>query len=479
MRWRVPFLGVLAAGVMGSAAPAAPRPEASSIEPALGALTPTIQVAGRAYPARSLPRVMRENHVPSVSIAFVANGRVAWVRAFGRSDVEAGRPATTDTLYQAASISKPVTATAALALVDRGLLRLDAPVNSELKTWRIPDNDFTRAQPVTLRHLLTHTAGVTVHGFPGYGPDAPLPTVVQILDGVPPANIGPIRVDEIPGRHWRYSGGGFTIVQLLLTDVAGRPFPELLRRLVLDPSGMTRSSFGPLTSAEKMNAARGYREDGSVVKGGYNVYPELAAAGLWTTPGDLARWALAVSKAYRGETGGPIRPAIAREMLTPGLGGWGLGVGVRGTGEWLGFSHAGANEGYRADFLMFPRRGEGIFIMTNGDGGAEVFAEIVQAVGRGRGWPDSAPRTIVQAKLPSRQLQALEGRYSNGTISVTIGSKDGSLIASVGSLVVELVPLNPDDFINMNDGARVHFERDATGLGTGVSALGVTLRRQP
>jgi CubicO group peptidase (beta-lactamase class C family) len=181
-------------------------------------------------------------HVPGVSIAVIHDGKIEWARGFGVTRI-GGSAVTPDTLFQAASISKPVTALAVLHLVESGRLDLDTDVNRYLKTWQVPANSFTERTKVTLRELLTHSAGMTVHGFPGYASDAARPTVVQVLNGEKPANTPAIVVDTEPGTAWRYSGGGFVVTQLLLEDVTGQAFPRLMHDIVLGPVGMTRSTY--------------------------------------------------------------------------------------------------------------------------------------------------------------------------------------------------------------------------------------------
>jgi CubicO group peptidase (beta-lactamase class C family) len=245
-----------------------------------------------------------ELHVLGVSITVIHNGEIEWSRGFGVTRV--GGPAVTpDTLFQAASISKPVTAMAVLHLVGSGKLDLDADVNQYLKAWKVPTNKFTETSKVTLRELLTHTAGMTVHGFPGYASDSALPTVVQVLNGEKPANTPAILVDTIPGSDWRYSGGGFVVTQVLLQDVTCKAFSTLMHDVVLGPIGMSRSTYEqPLPQNRMAEAAIPYQQDGQPVPGGPHVYPEMAPAGLWTTPSDLARFAIEVQKALAGKSNG-------------------------------------------------------------------------------------------------------------------------------------------------------------------------------
>ena len=234
----------------------------------------SIQVQGREPQRFTIWERMEAYNVPGISVAVLHEGRIIWAKGYGVTEAGSGEAVTAETLFQAASISKPVAATAALRLVQEGRLELDTPVNRYLRNWKIPDNDFTAPEPVTLRHLLTHTGGLTVHGFPGYAVTDEIASTVEVLDGSGPANTGPIRVDTLPGSLWRYSGGGYTIMQKLLEDVTGMPFPQLLRELVLDPAGMKLSGYEqPLPTNKVAHAATAHLQDGSPVVGEWHIYP--------------------------------------------------------------------------------------------------------------------------------------------------------------------------------------------------------------
>lgn len=474
------WLGMMLFAVAGLATPASGQSsDEQQVEQALSALQPSTQVAGRAYSPRALMEMMRQQSVPGVSIVVFREGRIVYARGFGVAEIGDARPITPDTLFQAASISKPVTATGALALTEQGALDLDRPIDEQLRSWRVPESAAAEGQAVTLRHLLTHTAGLTVHGFPGYELGAELPTVPQILDGVAPANSEPVRIDQRPGSAWRYSGGGYTVAQLLMTDVAGEPFPELMRRLVLAPAGMDDSTFEqPLPGELGPQAAIGHRGDGTAVAGGYHVYPEMAAAGLWTTPSDLARWAISLAAALKGE-GQLLSRETMLAMLTPGIGGWGLGASVNGSGEWLSLSHNGANEGYRANLVIYPNRGEGIVIMTNSDGGDVLFGPIMIGIARAFGWPGSEPRIIVPVAVPDDELAAAAGRYSGFGQTVEVRVEGGVLRATIagGPPPFEVIPQGADRYVTEN-GVPIQFVRDAdSNRVTGLVAGGATMPR--
>lgn len=476
------LLGVVLAALssFAGAASAQTSDAARQIDQALAALEPNTKVAGRDYRSQTLAELMQQRDIPGASIVVFRDGRIVYARGFGLVEAGGTRAITAETLFQAASISKPLAATAALALVEQGRLALDEPVNARLRAWRIPDSPAAEGEPVTLRHLLTHTAGLTVHGFPGYPVGTVLPAAPQILDGAPPANSAAVRIDQRPGMAWRYSGGGFTVAQLLMTDVTGEPFPELMHRLVLAPAGMAQSTFDqPLPGERAGAAALGHRGDGSAIVGGYHVYPEMAAAGLWTTPSDLARWALALSADFNGRGSGLLRHETAVAMLTPGIGNWGLGIGVAGEGEWLSFSHSGANEGYRALLTAYPRRGDGIVIMTNSDSGDVLFGPVMIAVSRALGWPHPEPRIITPVAVPAQALADAAGRYTGFGQSVEVRPNGDKLLATIanGPPPFDLFPQGDDLYVS-EEGTAIRFVRDAaSNRVTGLMVGGATLQR--
>jgi CubicO group peptidase (beta-lactamase class C family) len=302
---------------------------------------------------------------------------------------------TPDTLFQAASMSKVFAATAALRLVEQGKLDLNEDVNGRLKTWKVPLSPYTTGSKVTLRRLLSHTAGLTVSGFPGYAADKPAPTILQILNGTAPANTPAIQSFEAPGGAYAYSGGGYTVAQLLIVEAGGRPYPDLLKALVLDPAGMRQSTFAqPLPQALAGRAASGHDRKGATIPGSWNSYPEYAAAGLWTTASDYGRFAIALQNAYAGRPRALLKPATVQAMMTPvdAAAGYGLGVVVGKRGGHPYFQHSGSNTGFQCNYIAFlDGAGQGAVVMTNGDGGGPLAAEIIRALGEAYRWGDPDP----------------------------------------------------------------------------------------
>ncbi len=335
----------------------------------------------------AVTHAMREQHIPAVSLAVVKNGEIVREQAFGYADIDAKRKATTTTLVQAASISKAVTAIGALRLVEQHKLALDVDVNTELMDWKIPDNNFTETRKVTLRDLLSHSAGTTVSGFTGYDVAAQLPTLNQILDGAKPANNPPIRVDTVPGEKWRYSGGGFAIVQKLVIDQSGMDFPLFMSAMVLDPFHMRNSSFEqPLPLAQSKLTATGYQQSGLAIDGRWHLYPELAAAGLWTTASDLARFIIGIQRAQGGTGVEVISQSMAHTLLVNHMNGDGLGVFVKGEGQALRFVHSGRNAGFDAYLRAYANTGDGLVILMNVNNDSDAAATIAKAIAQQYHW---------------------------------------------------------------------------------------------
>ena len=348
---------------------------------------------GESAPKWTVSERMAHYNVVGVSVAVIDNYAIHWAKGYGVLDKDAHQAVTTETLFQAGSISKPVAATAALHLVEAGKLNLDEDVNRKLKSWHVPENEFTREQKVTLRRILSHSAGLTVHGFPGYAVDEPIPTLIEILDGKKPANTQPIRVDIVPGTKERYSGGGYTIMQLLLTDVTGEPFPQLLKSMVLDKIGMQHSSYRqPLPPDWAKAAASGYRANGSPVQGKSHIYPEMAAAGLWTTASDLARFAIEIQKSREGRSNHVLSREMTTQMLTRQTESAGLGLFLQGTSQAPRFGHNGADEGFQALLVATLDSGKGAVVMANSDNGVRLAQEIVLSIAAEYGWPDYKPK---------------------------------------------------------------------------------------
>lgn len=427
----------------------------------LAGLRPPVAIAGQ--PHAMLRDRMAALHVPGVSIAVMHKGAIEWARGFGVA-AKGGSSVGPDTLFQTGSISKPVAAVAVLALVQAGRLDLDADVNLYLKSWKIPTNSYTDKTKVTLRVLLNHSAGTTVHGFAGYEVGTAVPSLLDVLEGVPPANSPPIVVNQQPGKRFRYSGGGYAILQQLLIDVTGKPFAELLDEIVFRPFGMARSSYQqPLPPNDLRNAAMPYTADGDPVAGGPHTYPELAAAGLWTTPSDLARFDLALFDAWDGRTTPVLSQAMVLQMLTPGRGHYGLGLVVNGKPPYRRFSHDGANAGFVSSMVTYEA-GDGAVVMTNGDQGYHLAGEIMQSIAAEYQWPNWPHKERNLAAIDPKLLDRLVGNYQlTRTTVIHISNERGQLfLQATGQEKFELFPQSDREFFTTAFDSVLTFEANGS-----------------
>ena len=341
----------------------------------------------------TVAELMEEFGVPGVSVAVIQDFKIHWAKAYGVADVETGQLVDIETMFQAASISKPVAAMGVLRAVQDGLFSLDDDINDILDSWTLDGREFTRNRPVTPRSLTSHTSGLgDGFGFPGYDPEQPLPTTVQILEGHELSNVGSVFMEREPMTFYEYSGGGVTVMELALSDVRKRPFVDILQEGVLTPVGMTRSSYAqPISPEHNQNAARAHDNNGDSRGPKWHVYPEHAAAGLWTTPTDLARLIIEVQRSASGESNRVLSQSMIQEMLNPvGVGPFAVGFTVSKIGEGWYFSHGGSNWGFRALMLAHKVKGYGLVVMTNADQGSTVINEISRRIQYTYNWDSVA-----------------------------------------------------------------------------------------
>jgi len=424
------------------------------------------QVLVKGDPAWSIEERMRHYKVPAVSVAVFRDFRVEWARAYGLKDVETKEAATAETLFQAGSISKPAAAMVALRKVQEGKLTLDENINNRLTSWKLPDNEFTAKKKVTLGNLLSHSAGLTVHGFPGYAAGTQLPTLPQVLDGAAPANTAAVRVDLEPGTKFRYSGGGTTVAQLAVMDVEKKPYPQIAKETVLGPVGMTNSTYSqPLPEDWRRRAATGYKPDGSEVKGKIHVYPEMAAAGLWTTPTDLAKFAIEVQLSLAGKSNKVLSKESVERMVTPFASeNVGMGFFLQKHGAAVYFGHGGADEGFRAVLIAHRDKGYGAVVMVNSDNG-QIMEEIVRSIAREYAWEDYLPAPFEVTTVAPERLDAYVGRFRvNPDRVLTVTREQGRLYAApTQAPKFELLPISEDTFIRRDEKAQYTFVRNAEG----------------
>ncbi|HEY7236619.1 MAG TPA: serine hydrolase domain-containing protein [Gemmatimonadaceae bacterium] len=341
----------------------------------------------------TISELMARFNVPGVSIAVIRDHQIHWAKGYGIADVATGAPVNTETMFQAASMSKPVAAMAVLRAVQDGLFTLDDDINRILTSWKLDGGEFTRERPVTPRMLTSHTSGLgDGFGFPGYAPSDSVPTVLQILNGDKRSNVGVLFMERPPMTLMEYSGGGVMLMQQALSDARKRPFADIMRDDVLRPIGMTHSTYEqPLPPSLDRNAARAHSRDGKAMGPKWHVYPEQAAAGLWTTPSDLARFLIEVQRSAVGQSNRVLSRTLVQEMLSPvGVGDYAVGFSIAKIGQGWYFSHGGSNWGFRSTMIAHKVKGYGLVIMTNADQGGAVANELSRRIQLAYEWDSFA-----------------------------------------------------------------------------------------
>lgn len=406
-------------------------------------------------PTWSIKERMKHYGVPGMSLAVIQNNKVAWSKSYGVKDLNTMEPVTDSTLFQCASISKPLSSFAALRLVQAGAFDLDTDINTYLESWSLPDNQFTQDKKVTLRLLVSHRGGLSGHGFQGYSPDQPVPTLLQILDGQSPANSEPVRVMATPGSRFQYSGGGYCILQQMIIDHTQRDFAETMDTLVLDPLGMKKSTYQqPLPPETLSHAATGYLPNGQEVAGKRHTYPEMAPAGLWSTADELAQFLIEMQLAYNGVGERLLSEALAKQMIDQQL-----GIFRRQSGSDNYFGHGGWNEGFCSDSRAHRDKGYGVVVLTNANQ-PSFIEEVVNSVARAYQWEGIAP-VYEPLEIDQNTISEFTGRYNMNGQLVRIVTQDNKLLMDQPGIGrKELFRIGPHKFISQTAPEVIGFSKN-------------------
>lgn len=431
----------------------------SEINTIENSLIKNIQIEGDSVQKFNIHDRMDFYKVPGVSIAVVQNGKIKWAKGYGYANTKTGAKVDVNTLFQAGSISKPIAALAALKLSENNSLELNKDVNNYLKNWKVPENKHTKDKKVTLKKLLTHTAGMTVHGFPGYQQTDNFPSIIDVLNGN--GNTSKIVVDTIPGSIWRYSGGGYTVMEKVVEDVSGLTLDEYMSKNIFPSIEMKNSTYQqPITKEWQKNISAAYDRNGQLIKGLWNNYPEQAAAGLWTTPTDLAKYCIEIQDIAKGKKNGILSKTTINQMLTKHKNNWGLGPSLQNQKDSLIFGHGGKNAGFTNDMKAYAYQGNAIIVMTNADNGGKLISEIKNAISQHYNWSISQPRTIKTITLSDGVLKQYMGKYElkeQGLI-FEVKFKENQIYLTntpIGNL--NLFPMTNTKFIDIESGTIIDF----------------------
>jgi len=445
-------------------------------------LLPAVGFTEHPTPRWSVTQRMHRYRVPGLSVALISNGVIEWTAAYGNSTVTDGRPIQTSTLFQSASISKWVTAVGVLKLAEEKNLSLDKSVNQYLKNWVLRNADNRVNDSVTLRHLLAHQSGISVRSFDGYEKGESMPSALQILDGLSPANSAPIRVTHEAGEQFQYSGGAYQVIQQLIEDSNGETFATYMQKAVFQPAKMNHSSYAFTPEEDQQrHTACGHDFNGESVLNCGRIYPELAAAWLWSTPTDLAHLGLAMIDAAHGRKGALLSAERMREMLTPNNHRMGLGAGAHGEGQNLHFDHSGWTHGFRSYFVVYPYLGKGIVVMANANGGHELINEVVRSAALTYQWPDFKVPEKTLAKLSDAQLEAMAGEYLVGSygFSLQVSRAENYLqIDTPRGSRYSFYPISERQFIALEDGSLLSFSTDDSSSGMALNVWHMNARKK-
>ena len=390
-----------------------------------------VQIEGA--PKWTLQDRMKHHNVKGVSIAVIKDYKVEWAKGYGLADSAEKRPVTIHTLFQACSNSKSINSIGILKLVQEGKLNLNEDINFYVKSWKFPYDSLTKGKKITTANLLSHTAGLSVDGFIGYTKKDTIPTIIQILNGEKPANSEPVRSNAEPALKFQYSGGGITISQLLVESISGEPYEKYMDENILQPMGMRESFFTQPPPTEKQKiVATGYYDDGKEVEGKYNIYPEKAAAGLWTTPTDLAKYVIETQLSLQGTSNKILSEKMTRLRLTPYIDSTSaLGCFIVNKNGTKYFEHGGGNVGFISQYFGSMENGNGVVVMINDDSnsrGRQLLWEIINSVAYTYNWSNFyTPVVKKEFPIDKNTWNDYAGTYKLGGFSILVTAKEDGL----------------------------------------------------
>lgn len=418
-----------------------------SIKAVENSLSPIVRMAGE--PLWNMEKRMQEYNLAGLSIAVINNYQIEWAKGYGLTNIATENKVTTETVFQAASISKTINAVALLKLAELQKVSLDAEINTLLTSWKFPYNKNISTTPITLRQLLSHTAGLSTHGFNGYKNFNHLPSIIEILDGRKPANSDKVVPVIPPNQEFKYSGGGTMVTQLILSDNQSLPYEQFVKNHIFQPLQMNHSFYSNEPNKYPNEIATGHVDSGKPLENDYNIYPESAAAGLWTTPTDLSKLLIDIQLSLTRNNSKILTGFFAEEMTSPTKDGMAaLGLFIENQNGEKYIQHSGANRGFRGKFYAGLSNGKGVVIMVNGTN-TEIIEEIIRSVALVYDWPGfDKLESSSELSITEADLKRYVGTYTLNKREVIISLEDGRLVATEKrKWTSQLTPLNESSFV--------------------------------
>ncbi len=420
-------------------------------------------------PPTILDRMAKYN-VKGISIAVISNYQVVWAKGYGWADEGEKRRVTPETLFEPGSISKSLNAVGVLKLVQDKKIDLNEDINTYLRSWKFPYDTVSHGKKITVANLLSHTAGLTVHGFPGHPITGPTPTLLQVLDGIKPSYTPAVRSAFEPGLRFQYSGGGTSISQVILTDIVQQPYDQWMYENVLKPIGMTHSTYAqPPAENLRHLCATAYNRDGQPLKGKFHVYPEQAAAGLWMTPTDLCQYIIDMQLAYKGKPSKVLSPEMVKLHLTPYIDkNAAMGTFLEDKDGALYFQHSAGNDGFSGIFYGSLQDGYGVAVFQNSDN-YPILREVVNSVAKAYNWKNfyTAPAQKSAIQVPEKLLKTYEGLYFFEGEFAAVGKKDNAYHFYADGTFAKMYFTTPESFFNEEFRAVKTFTKDSKGMVNG------------
>ena len=394
----------------------------------------------------SISDFLKRDNIPGLRIVFIDKGKMAWSADYGYADIEKKTKVNLNTVFAGASLAKPVAAVTALNLVEKGKLDLDENINEKLVEWKVPENEFTKTQKVTLRRLLSHTSGLDRQLWSEYLEKDSIPTFEQMLTGEKPSIDSGLRFFNEPGKTRKYSNTGYLIVGELIADVSGESFADAVDHLVFKPAGMTNSTFRQSLPDQLRNrVATGY--SGNLRPFPYKIYPFGAAGAIWTTPDDLGKFVISLMKDYKTDSHIILSKERSKNIFNKGDDKDKLAFSLWTYKNDIIFRHTGHSLGFTSFIFGSVDKDQAVIVMSNGENTEDLFDHIQRAVAEEYKWDYFRPEFYNAASVDSQSLKQFTGQFDWEGNFLIITKEDNKLFVLINSDRYQLIPIAENQFL--------------------------------